>query len=217
MRSTGNPKLVRAMTPSRLVSISTGALVTLLLVSCSAKVLVPPNLDLVEMERFGVVTFTSEQAAGSLNDLATEYFGDELLAIRPDAELVELGELSELLNRIERDRLDRGAVRALGKEYDVPAIFGGNIEVATVDPRSWLSESVDTEDMLTVHLTVTMISSESGNAMWRGSATATETVGAFEIVDGNIRLTADDPDEAYGHIIEHLVYEITKDFRPGYM
>ena len=192
-------------------------LATVLSNGCGAKMLLPPKVDLFDMGRFALIVFTSERPAGDLPDLVTEYFGDELLTALPETELLDLGRLTDVLEGLGRERFDGRAARALGEEHDVGAIFIGHLEVSVVDPRSALSESLYTGDMLSVRLTVSLVSAESGRTIWRNSATATEVVGEFEVVDGNIQLTADDPDDAYGHLIEHLVYEITKDFRPVYM
>ncbi len=184
---------------------------------CGAKMLLPPKVDLFDMHRLGLIVFTSGHPAGDLPDLVTEYFGDEVLTALPEAEILDLGPLTDVLEGLGRDRFDGRAARALGKEHDVPAIFVGQIEVSVVDPRSALSDALYTGDMLSIRLTVSLVSTETGRTIWRNSATATEVVGEFDVIDGNIRLTADDPDDAYGHLIEHLVYELTKDFRPVYM
>src|SRR2546429_9047345 len=71
------------------------ALLVLLVVSgCGGgrrSVLVPPRLDLQPYGRLGLVTFTGEDAKGSLPEFATARFAEDTLAGQPGTRGVRLG------------------------------------------------------------------------------------------------------------------------------
>ena len=71
--------------------------------------MVPPRLDLEPYRRVGLVQFTVERAKGSLHQLATERFAEELLA-----------------------------AQALGAERAVPAVLAGHLVVPDVKPSDGL-------------------------------------------------------------------------------
>src|SRR5258705_12216509 len=101
------------------------AFVILLVVSgCGGgrrSVLVPPRLDLQPYGRLGLVTFTVENAKGSLHQFATERFAEEMLAAQPGIEVLELGPLDS--------ELDAARAQQLGKERGVAAVFAGHLKV----------------------------------------------------------------------------------------
>ena len=183
---------------------------------CGPKLLVPPRLDLVELYRVGLVRFTIENAKGSLNEIATEYFAEEVFVAQQGVEVLELGTLEQVLEEIGRESFDSRAARAMGDEYDVSAVFLGHLTASNVKPRAALYEFPGLEAVVSVRLTVRLISTESGATLWSNSAHATETVGELGLSGDDIYFSAEDPYEAYGHLVEHLVYEVTKDLRPTY-
>src|SRR2546426_9444844 len=101
---------------------SSGALLLILLAAgCGGnKVLVPPRLDLRPYGKLGLVTFTVENAKGSLHQFATERFAEEMLAAQPGIEVLELGPLDS--------DLDAARAQQLGKERGVAAGCAGHPE-----------------------------------------------------------------------------------------
>lgn len=186
-----------------------------LLAACGPKVMVPPRIDLANFP-VGLVTFTMEDAEGELNLLATEYFARELFDAQNGIQVLELGEMSEVLEETGRERFDSRAARALGEEYDIGAVFVGNVMASPVRPRASISLRPRVEAVVSVELSVRMLSTETGATIWSNSARATETVGGLGLTGGEIIFSAEDPDEAYGHLIEHLISELTLDFWPTY-
>src|SRR2546425_7532326 len=80
------------------------SILVLLAAACGGnKVLVPPRLDLRPYGKLGLVTFTVENAKGSLRQFATERFAEEMLAAQPGIEVLELGPLDSELRR-QQDR-----------------------------------------------------------------------------------------------------------------
>jgi len=183
--------------------------------ACASKrVLVPPFLDVSPYGRVGLVTFTTENAKGGLNSLATEYFAEQVLAAQP-IEILELGELEQLLAEVGRSEVDIEALKAIGAAYDVPILFLGDLQVSGVEPRASLS-ALRVEATITVQAGVRLVSTESGGSIWRESARITDRVGHLGWTGGIPDFSAEDPEKAYGPLVEALAHELTRDFRPTY-
>ena len=188
-----------------------------LLSGCSSKrVLMPPRVDLTEHYRVGLVTFTIENAKGSLHEVATERFLADVLYGQQGIEVLELGEAAELLAEIGESELNARAAQRIGDAYDVPVVFFGNMKVSDVKPRGQLSgfQLPHLEANVTVDLRVRLLSTESGGTLWSNSARATETVGQVGFDGSTPYFSAEDPNEAYGRLAEYLVHEVSEDFRP---
>ena len=131
-------------------------------------------------------------------------------------QVMELGEMSEVLAETGRERFDLRAARSLGEEYDIGAVFVGHLKTSPVRPRASISLRPRVEAVVSVELTVRLLSTESGATLWTNSAHANETVGGLGFTGGEFVFSAEDPDEAYGHLVDYLVSELTHDFWPTY-
>ncbi|MGH7545493.1 MAG: hypothetical protein ACREKI_04845 [Gemmatimonadota bacterium] len=194
---------------------STLAVLSLLtLVGCGGKkVLMPPRLELAPYQRVGLAVFTIENAKGSLHEYATQRFAEHVLAAQTGFELLELGEQEVLLQEAGATRMDALAVRAIGDHYGVPAIFLGHITVSGVKPRASLLESLSLSAEVDVRMVVRLVSAESGGTLWTQSASATETVAGVTLSGGAPVFASQDPNDAYGELVNHLVYTLTRDLR----
>jgi len=176
--------------------------------------MVPPFLDVSPYGRVGLVTFTAENAKGDLPSLATEYFAEQVLAAQP-IELLELGTLDQLLADVGRSEVDIEALKAIGAAYEVPALFLGDLQVSGVEPRASLS-ALRVEATITVQAAVRLVSTESGGSIWRESARITDRVGHLAWTGGIPDFSAEDPESAYGPLVEALAFDLTMDLRPTY-
>lgn len=193
-------------------------LMTLLLVAgCAPRVMVPPRLDLVEHNLLGLVTFTIENAKGSLHELATERFAAEIFASQRGVEVLELGDADRVLAEIGESRLNARAARAIGEEYGVPAVFVGHLKVSDVKPRGAVLRFPRVEATVSVEITVRLLSTESGATRWSTTARATELVGELGLTGGDVYFSAEDPNEAYGRLVDRLIAEVTADLRPTWV
>src|SRR5437870_9060119 len=140
------------------VSRSSGALLLILLAAgCGGnKVLVPPRLDLRPYGKLGLVTFTVENAKGSLHQFATERFAEEMLAAQPGIEVLELGPIDS--------ELDAARAQQLGKERGVAAVFAGHLKVTNPTAGGGIAGLVTPhlEATVRVDLSVRLLSAESG-------------------------------------------------------
>lgn len=180
------------------------------------KVLVPPRLELAPYGRVGLATFTVENAKGELEELATRRFAEELLAAQAGFEVLELGEQERLLAEAGADRLDPDAIRAIGAEHGIPALFVGHLVVSGLKPSASLVRYPEVRAEVSVSIAVRLVSTDGGGTLWRSSARAAGTVAALVLTGDVPSFAARDPDEAYGGLVDHLVHQLTHDFRPTY-
>jgi hypothetical protein len=181
----------------------------------SNKVLVPPTLDLHPYGKLAIVTFTVENARGSLHQLATERFAEAVLAAQPGIELLELGPQDTLLRRVGEPQLGVAAAQALGTQRRVGAVFAGHLTITNPQASGGLGGLVTPhlEATVRVDLSVRLLSTESGGTVWRSSAWATQKVGQVQIVNGDLDFMARDPEKAYGPMVNRLVELVTEDLR----
>ncbi len=67
-------------------------------------------------------------------------------------------------------------------------------------------------------LTVQMIEAATGASIWSRSATVTMRVGAVSVLGGrDVIFDADDPERAYGALVNALVERVTQDFRVSWV
>jgi len=186
----------------------------LLLGACARpRVLVPPRLDLRPHAPLGLVTFTVENAKGSLHYLATERFSEFVLEAQPGLEILELGNMDTLLARVGERELGIMSAQELGKQRGVPAVFAGHLKITNPRASGGIGGLVTPhlEATVRVDLTVRLLSTRTGGTLWRSSAWATEKVGGVRIVGGELDFAARDPKEAYGRMVNRLVQLVTQD------
>ncbi len=189
------------------VSRSSLALFLVLLAAGCAghRILVPPRLDLHPYGKLGLVTFTVENAKGSLHQFATERFAEEVLAAQPGIEVLELGPLDSAL--------DAARAQQLGKERGVAAVFAGHLKVTNPTAGGGIAGLLTPhlEATIRVDLSVRLLSTQSGGTVWRSSAWATRRVGQVSLVGGQLNFEARDPKAAYGPLVNRLIQLVTQD------
>jgi hypothetical protein len=159
------------------------------------------------------MTFTIENAKGSLHSYATQRFSEEVLAAQPGVEILELGSADSLIASAGEREFGPRSARAL--ERQAPAVFLGHLKVSDVKPSAQFSLSAPKlEAKVTVELTVRLVSTASGGTVWRASVASTETVGHVGLSGGQPTFSADDPNDSYGRLVGYLVRQATWDFRP---
>ncbi len=200
----------------RRLALALLAIGLLTVAGCSSKILMPPRIDLAPQHRIGLVTFTIENAKGSLNQLATERFMTHVLGGQPGIEVLELGDADKLLAEVGESELGLRAAQKIGEKYGTPAVFFGHLIVSDVKPRGVLRglDLPRIEANVTVEIRARLLATESGGTLWSNSARETETVGQVAMTGGVPYFSAEDPNDAYGRLVDDLVYAVTADFRP---
>lgn len=169
------------------------------------EVLVAPLVDLSPHSRIGLVTLTSEGASGSLPTFATRRFAERMLRAQQGIEVLELGTVE--------GPVDAAMARRLGEQHGVRTIIVGHLVVSDVKPRATLFGGASVSAEATLSLAARMLSAESGALVWSQSSRLRETLGAVSLVNGRAVFSAQDPEEAYGEVVDQLVWNVTSDFR----
>jgi hypothetical protein len=102
-------------------------------------VTIPPRLDLTQYQRAALTTFSVENAKGSLNELATRRFAEQVLHAQRDVEVVEAGTVDDTLEKLGDATFGPAAAKAIGSERDVPVVFAGHMKVSNVRPSGGLT------------------------------------------------------------------------------
>lgn len=169
---------------------------------------VPPRIDLSEHEIIALIDFDAT-ARGDLGALATRRFADiarrdqgvvRMLAVHPDT-----------------DRRDPEALRELGARHGARTLLVGTIEVSDVRPNLSLASTLRSGTLtanVDASLTVDLVETETGASLWSASGSATRTIGHVSVFEGDLfSFDAEDPEQAYGPLIDALVSQVTADLR----
>ncbi|MGH7530783.1 MAG: hypothetical protein ACREMN_10410 [Gemmatimonadales bacterium] len=160
----------------------------------------PPNLNLQPHGAVGLYTFSVENAKGTLHEFATRRFEEHVLAAQSGIEVREFQQAD--------------SAEAYSGERAVPVMFFGHLKISDVKPRGGLAGLVPTiEATVTAELSVWLVNTKTGGTLWRRSSKLTEEVGGITLVGGLPSFSARDPNDAYGQLVNRLVYDVTYDVR----
>jgi len=193
--------------------------IALLLVQCAPRIAVPPAIDLSQLQVVGLTTFDCNRE-GRLDEYTTQVFLETILSNQPGIRVLELGPEADLLRRAGSSRMGPEALQAIGSDRGVATLFVGNLTIDSVKPKVDLSSLVGQLSVraeVEATFTARLFETSSGATLWTASAKHKRTVGhvsAFR--DGSFFFDADDPEEAYGDLVESLVYDVSTDFRITY-
>ncbi len=203
----------------RLTLLLIGAGVVLSLACAKRQVVqVPPEVDLNSFDMVGVVQFSCENK-GTLASFATQRFIEEAQDAQPGVRILELGTADEIAQKLGVKELNFEAVRAIGEHYGVGAVVMGVLDVQDVKPRFDLQQmfagsvSADVKAALTTRLMETA----RGATVWTRSSRTTCTVAQVGVRGGGVRFDAQDPERAYGKMVDALIADLTEDFRVTYV
>jgi hypothetical protein len=189
--------------------------------ACSSQLArVPPRMDLGGYDRVALVTFSADRSKESLGQLATQRFAEEVLASQTGFELLELGPADSAVARLLAEGDAPAAAQALGREKHIPAVFFGRLAVSDARPRGSVSMGGDVNvgATVTADLNVRLLSTSTGGTLWRSSGAASQSVGQVAMNPGRVpSVSASDPNAAYANMVEQMVAEVTRDFRPTWV
>jgi len=168
------------------------------------RVLLPPTLNLVPYHNVGLFEFSVENAKGSLHQFATQRFEEYVLAAQTGIEMREF-------TSTDSSRVFSTAADSNG----CPVAFFGHLKISNVKPRGGLTAALSPvlRASVTVELSVWLMNTRTGGVMWRRSSASTEEIGGLSFIGTTPSFSARDPNDAYGHLINQLVYNVTYDVR----
>ncbi len=183
------------------------------------KVRVPPRIDLKQHEVIGVVEFAST-SGGELGPLVTRRFTESARRDQGLVRVVALPPDAEALSSVGREQWGPEAYRALGRKNGVRTIIAGKLTVSDVRPNIRISPGLRSGKVtaqVDATLEVQMIETASGASVWSRSASATRNVGQVSVFRGrSFEFDADDPETAYGDLVNVLVDAVTRDFHASW-
>ena len=168
------------------------------------RVLLPPTLNLVPYHNIGLVEFSVENARGNLHQFATHRFEEYVLAAQSGIEV--------------REFTSPDSARVFGAAADTngcPVAFFGHLKISNVKPHGGLTAGLSPvlRATVTVDLSVWLVNTRTGGTLWRKSSSSTEEVGGLSFIGSTPSFSASDPNDAYGRLINQLVYDVTYDVR----
>lgn len=186
---------------------ATALVLAITLASCGGgkRIFQEPPVNLAHHTRIGLVTFSAENAKGGLAALATLRFQEQMLRAQPGIEVLELGVVS--------GPVDAALAKRLGEQHGVRTVVVGHLVVSDVKPRIRLISGLSASTEVTLSLSTRILSAESGSTLWARSSALRETLQQISIQNGTAVFDAADAAEAYGDVVNELVWNVTSDFR----
>jgi hypothetical protein len=198
--------------------ISSVIIVTFLFFGCGPVVLIPPEIDLIPFERIGLISFSLENAAGRIAEIATQRFLQEITFHQRGVQIVELGTLEDVLAEIGRRAIDPEAASAIGEQYGVTSFFYGRVIVSDVRPKidiSALIKSMRVQAVFSITATARFLSAETAATLWTDSVQMEDSLAYLSMEHGQLPyFDLRDQEDAYRELIEDLLHALTSDFRP---
>ena len=161
----------------------------------------------------------ARRGADRAHDIAVHVIG----ACGPDAEaaagfeLIELGPADSSVARLLAAGDAPAAAQELGRAKNIPAVFFGQLAVSNTKPHGSVGASGNLNVGATVsaELSVRLLSTSTGGTLWRSSGTASQSVGSVSMSGGRLpTISATDPNAAYASMVDDMVSQVTRDFRP---
>jgi hypothetical protein len=186
----------------------------------TVRVAVPPQVDLRTYPVVGLVNFSSN-ARGQLDRMSTQRFLNAVQAAQPGTRVVELGSEEKVLASVDGRRWDRDTIRAVREKHEVDVIIIGRLDVEKAKPDVQFSSFVkrlSVSQDVNAQLSARLVETDSGATVWSDSARCTTNLANGSVNGrGGGHFNASDPDEAYGEMIDGLVYQVTDAFRVHYV
>ena len=194
------------------------SLAAILICGCASnqiKVAIPARMDLTRFATIGVIQFASA-TEGELAKKATQRFIEAVQKAQPGLLILELGTKDELLRSLGMSTLDADAVKALKDKKSVDAVFFADLTVsdvkAEISIKNLSLSGISGETKVEGELAVKLWHTPTGAVAWSDSAAGEWTLGKAS--SSGVRIN--DPEEKYYQMVDDLVYETTRDFRPTY-
>jgi len=182
---------------------------------CATKVHVPPRVDLGAWHTIGLVEF-SGGSEPLLRNLATRDFMQRLQAAQPGVRIVELGSRQRVLREVGHSELDFESVRAIGKRFEVDAVFMGDLDLSDVMPSVAVGRSfasLEARADVNGQAAAKLLETRSGATVWSRTSSASANVARIGLRYGVIpTFGASDPSDVQAGLVHQLVTALTGDF-----
>lgn len=185
---------------------------------CGPVVLIPPEIDLIPFERVGLISFSLENAVGRIDEIATQRFLQEITFYQRGVQIIELGTIDDVLARIDEPVIGPDAAAAIGERFGVTSFIYGKISVSDVRPKIDINafiKGMRVQAVFSISATARFFSTETGATLWTDSVQMEDSLAYMSIGHGQVPyFDLRDQEDAYRELIERLIHELTRDFRP---
>ena len=179
---------------------------------------ISPRVDLTQHDTIGVIDFDTS-SKGELGPLTTRRFTELARQDQGLVRMLSFGPEKKALRSVGERRLGADAYKALGTKHGVQTIVTGELTVSEVKPDVTLHSlsSASVTGKVDATLAVELIEARTGASIWSSSARSTRSVGHISVYKGGVFVfDAEDPEGAYGDLVDSLVTQVTRDFRVSY-
>ena len=187
---------------------------------CGTRVMVPPEINLVDHEVLGVIEIRSS-VRGELGSITTRTFIEAVRRDQGMVRIIRLGTERQVLSELGVRQLDDVAFRKLGDSRQLKTILLGELTISDVRPNISIAPDLGSASVtaeVDATLAVEMIETATGASLWSASASQTQTVGQISVVGGGIFVfDAADPERAYGPLVNSLVAVVARDFQVSWV
>jgi len=178
--------------------------------------MLPPRVDLKAHETLGIVQFDAPSEE-DLARMATQRFTDSARRDQGMVRIIGFGASNELLRSVGFRDWTPEAIQAIGRERGVRTLITGELKISETRPSVKVSPSAlsgNLSALIDATLSVQIVETETGASLWSSSAHATRQVGHVGVSGGKyVSLGVEDPEQAYGSLIDSLIEQVTRDFR----
>ena len=119
------------------------------------------------------------------------------------------------------DRRDGTTLQGLGKRHGAQTILVGALDISDIRPNLSIANTLRSGSLtanVDATLTVDLVETETGASIWSASARTSRTIGQISMFDGkHFKFDAEDPEQAYGELIDALVGQVTSDFQASWV
>lgn len=177
---------------------------------------VPPRVDLAPHQMIGVMEFDSD-SKGKLASFATRRFVEMARRDQGMLRVVDLGPARRTLRTAGQKAWSPALYKTVGEEQGVRTLFLGELLISDVRPGFSLAGALRSGDIsaqVDATLAVELVETATGASLWSGSARAAKSIGHVSVFrGGGFAFDAEDPEAAYGVLVDALVEQVTRDFR----
>jgi hypothetical protein len=177
---------------------------------------IPPEVDLVSYGPIGIIEIGSS-AGAALGRYATERFQSSIQSAQPGTRLIELGSTESVLAAIGASQLDADAVRKIGAQYHVAAVFQGQVTYS--EPKVNVGGVTDLRSAvgsarveMRGEMFAKLLETKTGASVWSNSSWATRQLGGINVSRDAITGALQSPDPRHD-MVPVLVNEVTTGLR----
>jgi hypothetical protein len=163
----------------------------------------------------------SSSTKGELGALASRRFAEAARCDQEMLRMIDVGPRQQALASVRRGTWDPESFRAIGRKHDLKSLFVGTLQISNVRPNVQLSTLLNSGRVtaqVDAVLEVQMIETETGASIWSRSASGTRTLGGIRVFSGKeFVFDADDPQSAYGDLVDFLVNQVARDLQGSWV